>query len=54
MPMEFLHGRPLELDELESIRVQIESGFDEIDAVAPEIRGMVARNWATSSGKAPA
>ena len=35
-------------------RVQIESGFDEIDAVAPEIRGMVARNWATSSGKAPA
>jgi hypothetical protein len=27
------------------IRQQIEEGFDNIAEVAPEIRGIVARNW---------
>ena len=38
MPIEFLHGRPLEPEELEMIRQQIESGFDSIEAIDPEIR----------------
>jgi predicted thioredoxin/glutaredoxin len=45
MPIEFLHGRPLEPEELEMIRQQIERGFDVIDAIDPEIRGIVKRNW---------
>ena len=44
MPFEFLHGRPLSLDELEMIRREIEA-FDDIGAVDDEIRGIVARNW---------
>jgi hypothetical protein len=43
MPMEFLHGRPLSPDDLEMIRQQIEV-LDDIGAVDPEIRGIVARN----------
>jgi len=37
-PIEFLHGRPLEPEELEMIRLQIESGFDDITALDPEVR----------------
>jgi hypothetical protein len=44
MPMEFLHGRPLSPEDLERIRVEIES-FDNIDVIDDEIRGIVARNW---------
>jgi hypothetical protein len=45
MAIEFLHGRPLEPEELELIRRQIESGFDDITEIDPEIRGIVERNW---------
>jgi hypothetical protein len=45
MPIEFLHDRPLEPEELDMIRQQIESGFDQIAVIDPEIRGIVARNW---------
>jgi hypothetical protein len=38
MTIEFLHGRPLEPEELEMIRQQIESGFDDITEIDPEIR----------------
>ena len=52
MPIEFFHDRRLEPDELESIRRQIES-FDTIDAVDPEIRGIVERNWPRLLAKLP-
>jgi hypothetical protein len=45
MTIEFLHGRPLEPEELEFIRRQIESGFDDIREIDPEIGGIVERNW---------
>jgi hypothetical protein len=35
MPMEFYQGRPLEPEELEAIRQQIEH-FDTIEAIDPE------------------
>jgi hypothetical protein len=44
MPMEFYQGRLLEPEELETIRQQIEQ-FDTIEAIDPEMRGIVARNW---------
>jgi hypothetical protein len=53
MPIEFLHGRPLAPEELENIRQQIESGFDTIEAIDPEIRGIVARNWPHLLSKLP-
>jgi hypothetical protein len=53
MPIEFLHGRPLEPEELEMIRLQIESGFDTIEAVDPELRGIVERNWPHLLAKLP-
>jgi hypothetical protein len=44
MPMEFYQGRhPLEPEELEAIRQQIEQ-FDTIEAIDPEMRGIVERN----------
>jgi hypothetical protein len=49
MPIEFLRGRPLSLEELELIRRQIEEGFEVIAAVDDEIRGIVARNWLQAS-----
>jgi hypothetical protein len=52
MPIEFLHGRPLEPEELEMIRVQIED-FYTIEAIDPEIRGIVARNWPHLLSKLP-
>jgi hypothetical protein len=36
--------RTLEPEELDLSRQQLESGFDEIGAVAPELRGIVAHN----------
>ncbi len=44
MAIEFLNGRPLEPEELELIRQHIEE-FDTIEAIDPEVRGIVARNW---------
>jgi len=40
MPIEFYQGRPLEPEELEQIRLQIES-FDTIEAIDHELRGIV-------------
>jgi hypothetical protein len=44
---------PLEPEELEMIRLQIESGFDDISAIDPEIRGIVERNWPHLIAKLP-
>jgi len=53
MPMEFYQGRPLEPEELEAIGQQIEQ-FDTIEAIDPEMRGIVARNWPQLVAKLPA
>jgi hypothetical protein len=53
MAIEFLHGRPLEPEDLEMIRQQIESGFDDITEIDPEIRGIVERNWPHLLAKLP-
>ena len=53
MPIEFLHNRPLEPEELEAIRLQIEVQFDRIEAIDPEIRGIVIRNWPHLVAKLP-
>ena len=53
MPMEFYQGRPLEPEELEAIRQQIEQ-FDTIEAIDPEMRGIVERNWPHLIVKLPA
>ena len=52
MPMDFLHGRPLSPENLERIRLEIES-FDNIDVIDDEIRGIVARNWPYLPEKLP-
>jgi hypothetical protein len=52
MAIEFLHGQPLGPEELEMIR-QIESGFDDITEIDPEIRGIVERNWPHLLAKLP-
>jgi hypothetical protein len=52
MAIEFLHGRPLEPEELDMIRQQIE-GFDTIEVIDPEIRGIVERNWPELLSKLP-
>jgi hypothetical protein len=52
MPIEFLHGRPLEPDELDAIRQQIEE-FDTIEEIDPEVRGIVKRNWPHLMAKLP-
>jgi hypothetical protein len=53
MAIEFLHGQPLDPEELEMIRQQIESGFDDITEIDPEIRGIVERNWPHLLAKLP-
>jgi hypothetical protein len=53
MPIEFLHDRPPQPEELEMIRQQTEQGFDNIAEVDPEIRGIVARNWLHLLSKLP-
>jgi hypothetical protein len=45
MQAEFLHGHPLSPEDLEMLRRQIEEGYDNIDVIDDEIRGIVARNW---------
>jgi hypothetical protein len=50
--MEFYQGRPLEPEEL-AIRQQIEQ-FDTIEAIDPEMRGIVVRNWPHLVSKLPA
>ena len=52
MPIEFLNGRPLETEELELIRQQIED-LDTIEAIDPEVRGIVERNWPHLLAKLP-
>jgi len=52
MPIEFLHGRPLDPDELDAIRQQIED-FDTIEIIAPEVRRIVKRNWPHLLSKLP-
>lgn len=52
MPCEFLQGRSLSSEELELIRQQIE-GFDGIEALDPEIRDIVERNWPHLLAKLP-
>jgi hypothetical protein len=52
MPMEFYRGRPPEPDELEAIRQQIEQ-FDTIEAIDPELCGIVERNWPHLVSKLP-
>jgi hypothetical protein len=51
--IEFLCRRVLEPEELEMLRVQIESGFDDIGAIDPELRGIVERNWPHLLAKLP-
>lgn len=50
--MEFHKGRPLEPEELEAIRQQIEQ-FDTIEAIDLEMRGIVERNWPHLISKLP-
>jgi hypothetical protein len=52
MPIEILHGRPLEPEELDMIRMQIEA-FDRIEAIDPQIRRIVERNWPHLLAKLP-
>jgi hypothetical protein len=53
MPTEFMFGRPLSSEELELIRLQIDSD-DKIDAVSDEVGGgIVERNWPHLLSKLP-
>jgi hypothetical protein len=52
MPMEFLHGRPLNPGDPEMIRRQVEE-FEVVAAVDDKIRGIVARNWPHLLSKLP-
>jgi hypothetical protein len=52
MPMEFYQRCPLEPEELEAIRQRIEQ-FDTIEAIDPEMRGIVERNWRHLVAKLP-
>jgi hypothetical protein len=50
--MEFLNGRPLSPEELEQLRIEIES-FDSIEKIDDEVRGIVQRNWPHLLAKLP-
>jgi hypothetical protein len=52
MPLEFYQGRPIEPEELEQIRMQIEH-FDTIEAIDAEMRAIVVRNWPHLVAKLP-
>ena len=52
MPIEFLRGPPLSPDDLEMIRLRIES-FDSIEGVDPEPYGIVKPNWPHLLAKLP-
>ena len=45
MAIDFLHVRPLEPEEREIIRQQIEAGFHDIGKIDPGVRAIIARNW---------
>ena len=51
MPLEFMFGRPLSSEELEMLRVQIESMGD--ITIDDEVRGIVERNWPHLVSKLP-
>ena len=53
MAIEFFHGRLLEPEELDRIRYEIETQFQLIEAIDPEIRGIVQRNWPHLVAKLP-
>jgi hypothetical protein len=50
--MEFLHGRPLGPEELDTIRQQLEE-MDDVTAIDPEVRAIVERNWPHLLAKLP-
>jgi hypothetical protein len=50
--MEFFRGRPLSTEELERLRIEIES-FDSIEVVDDELHGLVKRNWPHLLSKLP-
>ena len=50
---EILHGERLSPDDLDIIREQIEVGFEDIEVIDPEIRGIVERNWPHLVSKLP-
>jgi hypothetical protein len=50
--MEFLNGQPLSPEDLDRLRMEIES-FDDISAVSDEVRGIVKRNWPHLLAKLP-
>jgi hypothetical protein len=52
MPLEFLNGRPLDPEEMEALRQEIES-FDTIETISPEFRAIVERNWPHLLAKLP-
>ena len=49
---EFLHGRPLSPEELDTIRQQLE-GMDDVTVIDPEVRAIVERNWPHLLAKLP-
>jgi hypothetical protein len=53
MPIEYLHGLLLDDEDLEMIRAHIEES-ETIEAIGPEIRAIVARNWPHLLSKLPA
>jgi len=50
--MEFLNGQPLSPEDLDRLRMELES-FDDISAVSDEVRGIVKRNWPHLLAKLP-
>jgi len=52
MPIEFMFGRPLSPEELDMIRLKIES-VDDITAIDAEVRGIVERKWPQLVSKLP-
>jgi hypothetical protein len=52
MPIEIYQGHVLNPDQLEALRIQIES-FDSIEQVDPELRGIIERNWPHLVAKIP-
>ncbi|EIG56178.1 hypothetical protein [Bradyrhizobium sp. WSM1253] len=52
MPIEVYQGHVLDPDQLEALRIQIES-FDTIEQVDAELRGIIERNWPHLVAKLP-
>jgi hypothetical protein len=51
-PIEFLNGEPLSPEDLESLRVMIETA-DIVEEVHDDVRGIVKRNWPHLLAKLP-